>query len=477
MKEVSRLFFQNHDGNKPISQVRIQDVLTSGQEIIVQVEKDERGNKGAALTTFISLAGRYLVLMPSNPKGGGISRRIEGEERQSLREAMSHLEIPTEHALIARTAAIGKSVEELQWDLDYLIRLSTAITEAAKDQSAPLLIYQESNLIVRSIRDYVRTDIVEIIVDDVEVYERASRFMNQVMPHNMIKLKLYDDPVPLFSRFQIEQQIESAYARDVRLTSGGALTIDPTEALTAIDVNSARATKGSDIEDTALHTNLEAADEVARQLRIRDLGGLIIIDFIDMLSPKNRRAVEQRLALALKSDRARVQVGRISSFGLLEMSRQRLRSSIAESNYHTCPRCEGNGHIRSVDSSALSILRIIEEEALKENTEAINAHLPISTATFLLNEKRHEVGLLENRLGTTITIIPALELETPHFKIQRLTSEALNDLPVQNSYEVKIPEKEEEQKKSLSGPACEYCLQTTAGERKTGGRLRVNRDE
>ncbi len=448
MKEVSRTYFQNYNSEIPISQIKIADVLETGQELLVQVEKDERGNKGAALTTFVSLAGRYLVFMPNNPKGGGISRRIEGQERQELRDAMSQLNIPKEHALIARTAGIGKSAEELQWDLDYLQRLSEAIQSAANAQAAPFLVYQETNLVVRSIRDYFRSDISEIIIDDQEIYERATRFMNQVMPHNVIKLKLYEDTVPLFSRYQVEHQIESAYAREVRLQSGGALVIDPTEALTSIDINSARATKGGDIEETALQTNLEAAEEIARQLRIRDLGGLIVIDFIDMLSNKNQRSVEQCLQKALKADRARVQVGRISRFGLLEMSRQRLRSSISDSNYHVCPRCEGNGHIRSVGSSALSVLRIIEEEALKENTEAINAHLPIKTATFLLNEKRHEVSLLENRLGTNITIVPTIELETPHFKIQRLRSEDLDEMPVLPSYKTEIQEEKEDPRKA-----------------------------
>ncbi len=448
MKEVSRTYFKDPNPDTPISKVKIADALKTGQELLVQVEKDERGNKGAALTTFISLAGRYLVFMPNNPKGGGISRRIEGKERQELREAMSELEIPREHALIARTAGIGKSAEELQWDLDYLQRLSDAIEQASESQEAPFLVYQETNLVVRSIRDYFRSDINEIIIDDKDVFERASRFMNQVMPHNVIKLKLYDDTVPLFSRYQIEHQIESAYAREVNLQSGGALVIDPTEALTSIDVNSARATKGGDIEETALQTNLEAAEEIARQLRIRDLGGLVVIDFIDMLANKNQRAVEQRLQEALKADRARVQVGKISRFGLLEMSRQRLRSSISDSNYHVCPRCEGNGHIRSVGSSSLSVLRIIEEEALKENTEAIIAHLPIKTATYLLNEKRHEVSLLENRLGTNITIVPTIDLETPHFKIQRLRSEDLDEMPDLPSYKTEIQEPKENPRKA-----------------------------
>jgi ribonuclease E len=448
MKEVSKAYFQDFDGGTPISKVKIQDVLKTGQELLVQVDKDERGNKGAALTTFISLAGRYLVFMPNNPKGGGISRRIEGKERQDLRDVMSELDIPKEHALIARTAGIGKSVEEMQWDLDYLERLWSAITEASEAQAAPFLIYQETNLVVRAIRDYFRSDISEIIIDDKDIFERASRFMNQVMPHNVIKLKQYEDTIPLFSRYQVEHQIESAYSREVRLASGGALVIDPTEALTSIDVNSARATKGGDIEETALQTNLEAADEIARQLRIRDAGGLVVIDFIDMLNNKNQRAVEQRLQSALKLDRARVQVGKISRFGLLEMSRQRLRSSISDSNYHTCPRCEGHGHIRSVGSSSLSILRIIEEEALKENTEAINAHLPIKTATYLLNEKRHEVIALENNLGTNITIIPNIELETPHFKIQRLRSEDLDEIPDLPSYKMEVEEEKEDPRKA-----------------------------
>ena len=448
LKEISRVYFNDYSPQTPMSQVKIQDVVKEGQELVIQVEKDERGNKGAALTTFISLAGRYLVLMPNNPKGGGISRRIEGEERSQLREAMSALEIPREHALIARTAGIGKDSEDLQWDLDYLLRLWDAISKAAEEQSAPFLVFQETNLVVRSIRDYFRSDISEIIIDDDEIFDRATRFMNQVMPHNLIKLKKHEDTVPLFSRYQIEHQIESAYTREVRLSSGGALVIDHTEALISIDVNSARATKGADIEETALHTNLEAAEEVARQLRIRDLGGLIVIDFIDMIASRNQRAVENRLQEALRADRARVQVGRISRFGLLEMSRQRLRSSISESNYHTCPRCEGNGHIRSVESSALSILRILEEEALKENTEAIVAHLPLKSATYLLNEKRHEVSMIENRLGTSITIVPTNDLDTPHFRVNRLRAEDIIDHPELPSFRKVMMTPEEDEKRS-----------------------------
>ncbi|MDH3468142.1 MAG: Rne/Rng family ribonuclease, partial [Gammaproteobacteria bacterium] len=440
LKEISRVYFQDYSASTPMAQVRIQNVIKEGQQVVVQVEKDERGNKGAALTTFISLAGRFLVLMPNNPKGGGISRRIEGEERGELRDVMAQLKAPTEHALIARTAGIGKSFEELQWDLDYLLQLWKAIDTAARERPAPFLVYQESNLVVRAIRDYLRSDIAEIIIDSEEIFERASRFMNQVMPHNIAKLKHYSDPIPLFSRFQIEHQIEAAYSREVQLHAGGALVFDHTEAVVAIDVNSARATKGADIEETALQTNLEAADEIARQLRIRDLGGLIVIDLIDMTSSRNQRTVESRLIEALKVDRARVQVGRISRFGLLEMSRQRLRASIGEANYAVCPRCEGTGHIRSVPSSGLSILRILEEEALKENTEAIHAHLPFETATFLLNEKRHEVNLIEKRLGTRVTIVPTRNLETPHFNIRRLRSDDLSSLPNVPSYQIEIVE-------------------------------------
>ncbi len=438
MKEISRRFFTGNRKNAPISQTRIQDVIKEGQELVVQVEKEERGNKGAALTTFISLAGRYLVLMPNNPKGGGISRRIEGEKRSELRKIMNELDVPTEHALIARTAGIGKSLEGMQWDLDYLMQLWQAIDKASAERPAPFLIYQESNLVVRAMRDYLRSDITEILIDNAEVYERAKRFMEQVMPQNLARLKLYEDTVPLFSRFQIEHQIESAFSRSVQMPSGGSLVIDHTEALVSIDVNSARATKGSDIEETALQTNLEAADEVARQLRMRDLGGLIVIDFIDMTSNKNQRNVENRLNDALESDRARIQTGRISRFGLMEMSRQRMRPSLGESNHQVCPRCEGTGQIRDIQSSSLSILRIIQEEALKENTEVVNAYLPIESATFLLNEKRHEITGIENRLGTRIQIIPTDSLETPHYKIERLRSKDLDDEGEKPSYKLEI---------------------------------------
>ena len=426
LKEISRSHFRNFSPSTPMAQVRIKDVIDEGQELLVQVEKDERGTKGAALTTFISLAGRYLVLMPNNPKGGGISRRIDGEERSDLRDAMSGLECPSEHSLIARTAGIGKSPEELQWDLDFLLQLWGVIAEAATSQEAPFLVYQESNLIVRTLRDHLRGDIQEILIDESSVYERASRFMMQVMPHNSAKLKHYEDATPLFSRFQIEHQIENAYSRSVKLPSGGALVIDHTEALISVDVNSARATKGSDIEETALQTNLEAVDELARQMRIRDLGGLIVIDLIDMTSTRNKKTVENRLEEALQSDRARIQMGHISRFGLLEMSRQRLRSSISESNYRVCDLCDGTGQVRHVTSSALSFLRILEEEALKENTEAVFAELPVDIATFLLNEKRHEVNQIEARLGTRIVLIPSPGLHGSQSNIQRLKSEDLD---------------------------------------------------
>jgi ribonuclease E len=445
LKEISRIYFQGYDDRTPMSQVRIKDVIKEGQEFIVQVDKEERGTKGAALTTFVSLAGRYLVLMPNNPKGGGISRRIEGEERAELREAMAHLQVPDDYSLIARTAGIGRSPEELQWDLDYLIALWDAISKAAADRPAPFLIYQESNLVVRAVRDYLRQDIGEILVDNPEIHERMAKFIQQVAPQSADKLKLYKDETPLFSRFQIERQIESAFSREVRLPSGGEIVFDKTEALVTIDVNSGRATRGADIEETALNTNLEAADELARQLRLRDLGGLIVIDFIDMTPERNRREVENRLMDALRVDRARVQVGRISRFGLLEMSRQRLRPALAESSSLVCPRCEGSGHIRGVQSSALQVLRMIQEEAMKENTAAVHVHLPAETATFLLNEKRMEISAIESRLGTPVLIIPSTGFETPHYHIRRLKIdeyEAESEIP---SYEVELVEEEEEE--------------------------------
>ncbi len=443
LKEISRIYFTGVDEKTPMGQVRIKDVIKEGQELVVQVDKEERGTKGAALTTFISLAGRYLVLMPNNPKGGGISRRIEGEERAEMREAMAQLKIADDYALIARTAGIGRTAEELQWDLDYLVHLWGAISDAAKERDAPFLIYQESNLVVRAVRDYLHSDIGEILVDTPDIYDRVKKFMEQVSPQNLHKLKLYKDETPLFSRFQIEHQIDSAFSQEVELESGGSLIFARTEALVTIDVNSARATKGSDIEDTALNTNLEAAEETARQLRLRDIGGLIVIDFIDMTPVRNQRAVENRLIETLKADRARVQVGRISRFGLLEMSRQRLRPSLGESSSLVCPRCSGTGHIRSIQSSALSVLRMIQDHALKENTATVRVHLPVETATYLLNEKRFEITAIESRLGTSILIMPTPELETPHFRIKRLRSDELEAEGNVPSYEIPTSEETE----------------------------------
>jgi ribonuclease E len=423
LKEVARAYFR--DGAGEGGRVTIKEALREGQEVIVQVEKEERGNKGAALTTFISLAGRYLVLMPNNPRAGGVSRRIEGDERDVVRDAMAQLDYPADMGLIVRTAGVGRQAEELQWDLDYLLHLWESISRAAEERAAPFLIYQESNVIIRALRDHLRSDIGEILVDDGDVHQSASEFMTQVMPHNLKKLKRYDDPVPLFSRYQIESQIESAFQRDVTLPSGGAIVIDHTEALLSIDINSARATRGGDIEETALNTNLEAADEVARQLRLRDLGGLIVIDFIDMQPTKHQREVENRLREALKMDRARVQVGRISRFGLLEMSRQRLRPSLGESSQIVCPRCKGQGTVRGVESLALSILRIIEEEAMKEKTGRVVAHVPVPVGTYLLNEKRQILARLENRHKLDVILIPTPALETPNYEIKRIRSDEL----------------------------------------------------
>lgn len=438
LKEIHRDYFRQYEAKTPMAQVRIDSVIKEGQEMIVQVDKDERSAKGAALTTFVSLAGRFLVLMPNNPKGGGISRRIAGDERTELKNTLASLNIDPQHSLIARTEGIGRSEKELQWDLDFLLKLWLTIEQSASKPKAPFLIYQESNLIVRSIRDHLSEDIAEIIVDDEEVHERAKRFINQVMPQNLFKLKLYDANVPLFSRYQIESQIESAFNREVSLPAGGSIAIDHTEALLSIDVNSARATKGGDIEETALQTNLEAVDEIARQLKIRDMGGLIVIDLIDMTVNRNQRAVEAQLKKALQTDRARVQIGHISRFGLLEMSRQRLRSSISEANYKTCPRCEGMGTIRNVVSSSLNLLRIIEDQALKENTEAIQVILPLDMATYLLNEKRYELNQLESRLSSRIIIIPSDKLASPHFQIKRLRSDELDELGGIASYKQKV---------------------------------------
>jgi ribonuclease E len=417
-KEIARQYLQNEDGE--FSRSRIASLLKEKQELIVQVDKDERGNKGAALTTFISLAGRYLVLMPNNPRGGGVSRRVEGEDRAELREVMDQLEIPAGMSLIARTAGIGRSLEELQWDLNYLVQLWHAIENAAKSEPPPCLIYLESSLVVRAIRDLFTPDVGEILIDTPDIYDQARSFMTTVMPANVNKVKLYRDDVPLFSRFQIEHQIETAYRRDVTLPSGGAVIIDHTEAMVSIDVNSARATKGADIEETAFRTNLEAADEIARQLRLRDLGGLVVIDFIDMESAKNQREVENRLRDALRPDRARVQTGKISRFGLLELSRQRLQPSLGETSHIPCPRCSGTGHIRDTESSALHILRILQEEAMKENTAAIHAQVPVEVATFLLNEKRSEIYNIEARLRVEVVLIPNVHLETPNYSVDRI---------------------------------------------------------
>ncbi len=449
-KEVSRSYFKQ---GVDVRTATIREALSEGQELIVQVEKEERGNKGAALTTFVSLAGRYLVLMPNNPRGGGVSRRIEGEERQELREAMEKLRLPSGMSTIARTAGIGRSVEELQWDLDYLLKLWEAIDEAATPQyehvtqengrtvthyitesekngaklkranPAPFLIVEESNLVIRAIRDYFQPDIGEILVDTDDIYEQARQFMAHVMPDMVSRVKRYREETPLFSRFQIEHQIESAYSRTVPLPSGGAIVIDHTEALVAVDVNSARATRGADIEETALKTNIEAAEEVARQMRLRDLGGLIVIDFIDMEEPRNQRDIEQRLRDAIRPDRARVQIGRISRFGLMELSRQRLRPSLSEGHHITCPRCNGVGVIRDTESCALQVLRILQEEATKEGTGALHAQVPVDVATYLLNEKRPEVAKLEARYRVPVVLIPNTMLETPHYHIERLRSD------------------------------------------------------
>ena len=416
-KEISRQYFA--EGVSP-SQARIQDAIKEGQELLVQVEKEERGNKGAALTTFVSLAGRYVVLMPNNPRGGGVSRRIEGEDRAELKEAMDQLEYPKGASIIARTAGIGRSAPELQWDLNYLLKLWDAIDGAAKGAKGAFLIYQESNLVIRAIRDYFNSDIGDILIDTDDVYEQAHQFMAHVMPDQAHRVKRYRDNAPLFSRFQIEHQIESAYSRTVTLPSGGAIVIDHAEALVAVDVNSARAIKGGDIEETATRTNLEAADEVARQMRLRDLGGLIVIDFIDMEESKNRREVENRLRDALRQDRARVQFGSISKFGLLEMSRQRLKPALSEGASIPCPRCGGSGHVRDTESSALQILRIIQEESMKDNTAAVHVQVPVEVASFLLNEKRPEIAKIELKQRVNVTLVPNKSLETPHYKLERL---------------------------------------------------------
>jgi len=421
MKEISKIYFKK--GSTPSSRLKIQEVISEGQEVIVQVEKEERGNKGAALTTYISLAGRYLVLMPNNPRAGGISRRIEGDDRTELREAMKGLSIPSGMGIIVRTAGVGRGTEELQWDCNYLLQLWKTINEESQKASAPHFLFQESNVIVRAIRDYLRQDVGEVIVDNEEAYALASAFIGTVMPDFKSKVKYYNEEIPLFNRYQVEAQIETAFQREVKLASGGSIVIDVTEALVSIDINSSRATKGGDIEETAFSTNKQAAEEIARQLRLRDVGGLIVIDFIDMLNTKHQREIELKMRQALEIDRARVQVGKISRFGLLEMSRQRLRPSLEETMSRTCPRCMGQGTIRGTRSLALSILRLIEDEAQKESSREIRVVVPVSIATFLLNEKRNEISNIENRNSIEVTILPDVNLETPHFTVNRIRNQ------------------------------------------------------
>ncbi len=445
-KEVIRSYFKP---GVDVNKARIQDALREGQEVLVQVDKDERGNKGAALTTFISLAGRYIVLMPNNPRGGGVSRRVEGEDRAELREAVDQLEVPEGMSVIARTAGIGRDAEELKWDLTRLLDLWHAIDDAGSKDVVKVygtrLLYSENDLVSRVIRDHFHQDIGEILVDTDEVFEQARIYMNNIMPQYVGRVKLYSDDVPLFSRFQIEHQIESAYSRQVTLPSGGAIVIDHTEALVSVDVNSARATRGADIEETAFRTNLEAAEETARQLRLRDLGGLIVIDFIDMESARNQREVENQLRDSLRPDRARVQIGKISRFGLMELSRQRLRPALAEGSHIPCPRCHGIGHIRGIESTALHILRILQEEAMKENTGAVHAQVPVDVATYLLNEKRAEFHAIESRLKVNVVLIPNIHLETPNYTVTRLKHEELNhaDLPPPSYLMMTAPEKPE----------------------------------
>ncbi len=448
VKEISPEYFVN--GADSGGRGAIRDLIREGQEIVVQVEKEERGNKGAALTTFLSLAGRFLVLMPNNPKAGGVSRRITGEDRDAVRESMQELVVPEGMGVIVRTAGVGRTAEELQWDTDYLLKVWEAIKASAVERPAPFLIYQESNAVVRALRDHFSSDVGEILVDDPEAHEQARQFMERVMPHNLNKIKLYHDRVPLFTRFQIESQIESAYSHIVELPSGGSIVIDHTEALLSIDINSARATKGDDIESTALNTNLEAAEEIARQLRIRDLGGLIVIDFIDMGPSRNQRDVETRLRDSVRADRARVQIGRISRFGLLEMSRQRLRPSLGESSHIVCPRCVGRGSIRSVESLALSVLRLMAEEGRKDRTSKVIAELPIDVATYLLNEKREWIREVEDREGTQIVIVPRQHLVSPHYQIRRVRDDAM-ELPENAPVSYQLPETTEAEDDLIPG--------------------------
>ncbi|MCP5131129.1 MAG: ribonuclease E [Pseudomonadales bacterium] len=441
LKEIAREYFYRKPPGDSEGRLKIRDVVKEGTEIIVQVDKEERGNKGAALTTFISLAGRYMVLMPNNPRAGGISRRIDGDDRSELREALSALEIPNGMGVIIRTAGVGRSAEELQWDLNYLLQLWEAITTANSEVKAPELLFQESNVIIRAVRDYLREDIDQVLIDSEDAFKQATDFVSQVMPQYKNRIRMYQDGVPLFNRFQIESQIETAFQREVRLPSGGSIVIDPTEALISIDINSARATRGGDIEETALQTNLEAADEIARQLRLRDMGGLVVIDFIDMLSARNQRAVENRVRDALEIDRARVQVGRISRFGLLEMSRQRLRPSLGETSAIVCPRCTGQGTIRDTKSLALSILRLLEEEAIKDRSIEVRAIVPVDVAAYLLNEKRAALTEIELVSKTRVLVIPNPNLETPHFEVQRLRDDEVEgDHEVSYNIDIAVPE-------------------------------------
>ncbi len=441
LKEIAREYFYRKPPGDAEGRMKIKDVVKEGTEIIVQVDKEERGNKGAALTTFISLAGRYMVLMPNNPRAGGISRRIDGDDRNELREALSALEIPNGMGVIIRTAGVGRSAEELQWDLNYLLQLWDAITKANEEVKAPSLLFQESNVIIRAVRDYLREDVDQVLIDSPDAFKQATDFVTQVMPQYKNRIRKYEDSIPLFNRFQIESQIETAFQREVRLPSGGSIVIDPTEALISIDINSARATRGGDIEETALNTNLEAADEIARQLRLRDMGGLVVIDFIDMLSARNQRAVENRVRDALTIDRARVQVGRISRFGLLEMSRQRLRPSLGETSAIVCPRCTGQGTIRDTKSLALSILRLLEEEAIKDRSVEVRAIVPVDVAAYLLNEKRAALTEIELVSKTRVLVIPNPNLETPHFDVQRLRDDEVDgDHEVSYNIDIAVPD-------------------------------------
>ena len=458
LKEIAKSYFKpQKKGKEESSRINVQDVLSVGQELVIQVEKEERGNKGAALTTFISLAGRYLVLMPNSPRAGGISRRIEGDERAELQEALRSLDVPEGMGMIVRTAGVGKQAEELQWDLEYLVQLWTAIDKATQERSGPFLVYQESNIIIRALRDYLRKDVGEILVDSPEVYQTGYDFMRMVMPHELDKFKLYQDKVPLFTRYQIESQIETAFRHEVRLPSGGALVIDPTEALISIDVNSARANKGGDIEETAFNTNLEAAEEIARQLRLRDLGGLVVIDFIDMGPSRHQREVENRLREHLKADRARVQVGRISRFGLLEMSRQRLRPSLGDAHEEVCPRCSGLGHVRGVQSLGLAVLRLVEEEATRDQITQLIVQLPVPVATFMLNEKRIQLDAIERRQQVKLLLIPNPHMETPHYDIERVKE---GDRRVEVSHHLMITPEPEMPEAMKDKPAAEQAAVT-----------------